>query len=478
MCSTKFSYGIPSLVAAALALGGCMVGPDYRTPNLPVPESWQAPKPHQANNENLLDWWQQFDDPVLTELVSLAENDSPTLEQAYASIVQARSTLTSSRAAALPEASGSVSKSRSRQTLENISAISESTSAGLDASWEIDLFGKLRRASQAARARVEARIDDWHDARVSLAAEVADTYVQYRGCRQLVNLYEQQLASLRETARVTQIAQAAGFTSPADAALISASRASSNSTFIDQRSECDLLRKSLVELTGASEPRLVELLDTPGEERLPEPAGLTVTAVPADLLRQRPDLASSERELAAANAEVGEAIANRFPSLSLTGSIAIGLDSDTSRTWSIGPSLSVPLFDAGERRAAVTSAQAAYDSAVAGYRQSLRTVVLEVEQALVNLDAARRREGESEEAAQGYQAYFEAIDRYWEAGGVSLLDREDARRQALDQQIELVTLRQNQVRYWIALYKALGGGWRVEQNTASQPPAMQNGETL
>ncbi len=131
-----------------------------------------------------------------------------------------------------------------------------------------------------------------------------------------------------------------------------------------------------------------------------------------------------------------------------------------SREWSLGPQLTVPLFDAGKRRAAVDSARADYDSALATYRQTLRTAVMEVEQALVRLDAARRSQASTQRASEGYEASFQATDRNWQAGNASLLDREEARRSALSAEIELITVQQNQVRYWIALYKALGGGWQ------------------
>ncbi len=227
-------------------------------------------------------------------------------------------------------------------------------------------------------------------------------------------------------------------------------------------------------MTGGDEERLIGVLGkTPAQ--LPEPAGLNVQQIPADMLRQRPDVASSERELAAANAEIGVAQADRLPSLSLSGTFSVGNTvGQHNRSWSLGPVLSVPLFDGGKRRAAVDGAKASYDAALAVYRQTLRTSVMEVEQALVRLDAARRRESDVERSTAGFRESFEAIDRNWQAGSVSLLDRETARRQALTAEIELITLQQDQVRYWIALYKALGGGWQTGQPLARHPTS--NGE--
>ncbi|RMQ47792.1 hypothetical protein ALQ04_04057 [Pseudomonas cichorii] len=457
-------------ILCALIASGCVMGPDYRPPEVRLPTQWQAPLPHDASVKSLSGWWQQFNDPQLERLLQWAEADSPTLDQAWANIEQARATLAVSDADAAPNLQGNLSRSRTGERQDGDSQSYSSSSAGLDAAWELDLFGKFRRNREAASNRIQARVDDWHDARVSLAAEVADDYVQFRGCQRLVLTYEQQLDSQRQTAELTGLSLKAGFTAPADLALTRASAASSQSTLINQRSECDVLLKQLTRLTGTDESQVRALLGQ-APAILPAPARLGVHSIPADLLRQRPDLASRERELAAASADIGVAEAQRWPSLSLSGSFAVGTSNgQLLRNWTVGPLLSLPLLDGGLGRATVKSAEAAYDAALAAYRQTLRTSVSEVEQALVRLDAARRREADVERATQGYSEYFQAVDKSWQAGGVSILDREVARRSALDAQIELITLQQEQVRYWIALYKALGGGW---QDTPDGQPLAQ-----
>lgn len=453
------------LPAAFLTLAGCTVGPDYHRPQLTAPAAWVAPKPHGGEDGRLIGWWDRFNDPILTRLQKLAEDNSPTLEQAVARIDQARATLSGNRAQGLPTVTGSGSYTRSGQNGGEAQAVTmEGEQFGADASWEIDLFGKVRRNSEAAKARVEARIDDWHDARVSLAAEVADTYVQLRGCEQLAALYRQQAQSQNETARLTRINADAGFTAPTDAALADASAASVRSSLADQVAQCDLLVKSLTSLTAMDEAALREMLGS-GSGVLPQPTALDVASVPADVLRQRPDVASSERELAASSAEIGVAVAELYPSLSLGGSISVG---GGTTSWSFGPSLSLPLFDGGKARAGVRSARAGYDLQFATYRETVRAAVLEVEQALVRLDAARSREADAARAAQGYQANFNAIDRLRQVGNASMIDRESARRNALDAERTLVDLRTAQVRYWIALYKALGGGWDAAASATSQ----------
>lgn len=470
-----FSFFSTAVAPLALALAGCAVGPIYQEPAPAVPATWHTALPHGGNVGAMENWWQQFDDPVLSRLIALAESDSPSLTKAWASIDKARATLTTAQAAGLPSVDAQGSVSRGRQQFGTTSTTTSTTStrsAGLDASWELDLFGKVRHSTEAAQARIDARVDDWHDARVSLAAEVADTYVQYRGCGLLTEAYERELTSTQETAKATAASVAAGFTAAADGALARATVASASSTLASQRAQCELLVKSLVNLTGTDETALRAML-AEGGTSVPQPAALEVQSVPAQVLRQRPDLASRERELAATSAEIGAAQADLYPSLSLSGSITVTTSSfaSTLTTWSFGPSLSIPLFDGGKRRAAVDSASASYTAAYADYRQTVRDVVKEVEQALVRLDSAAQRAEQAERAAQEYRRYFEATEQNWRAGGESLLNVEQARRAALSSEIELITLQRDRVEYWIALYKALGGGWQANA-PASSPEAL------
>lgn len=404
------------------------------------------------------DWWSQFDDPVLTLLLRSAESASPTLAKAWSHIEKARATLSSASTSGLPAVSGQTSVTRGTQQSGSVATV---RSAGLDASWEIDLFGKVRRGVESARARLEARESDWHDARVSLAAEVADNYVQYRACGLLASAYEEELTSMNETARATESLVHAGLTASSDGALARASLASTASAALAQRAQCKLLVKSLVDLTGTEESELLTQL-AQGRAEMPRPEGIEVRGIPAQALRQRPDLASLERELAAASAEIGVAQADLYPSLSLSGSISVSALGATSsmNTWSFGPTLSVPFFDAGRRRAAVDSARAGYGAAHADWQQGVRTAVKEVEQSLVRLDGAAKRTEQAELAAQEYRRYLVAAQAQWRAGTTSLLDLEASRRQALSTQIELIGLQRDRVTYWIALYKALGGDWR------------------
>lgn len=454
---------LPLAVCLAWGLTACATSRLEEAPQPQAPPSWQAELPHGGQVGDLQQWWRQFDDARVARLVEMAERDSPSLTQAWVNIEKARATLRSTRAQALPSLNGSASASRNNQLQAGLSTTTgTSRSAGFDASWEVDLFGKVRRNAEASEARVEARTADWHDARVSLAAEVADTYVQYRACILLADAYQREAASTAATEQATANAVRAGYTAALDGALTRASHASAQSSLLQQTTQCGLLVKSLVYLTGVEEPVLRRLIDD-GENRVPRPIGLEVQAVPAQVLRQRPDLASLEREVAATAAEIGAAQADLYPSLSLSGSVSVSASSlaSASTLWSFGPSLSIPLFDGGKRRAAIDSAQASYQSAMASYRQGVRTVVRDVEEALLNLDGSRRRAERAETAAREYRSYFLSSENNWRAGRTSLLTLEDARRSALSAEITEITLQQNRVQYWIALYKAVGGGWQA-----------------
>lgn len=453
-----FHVHLTYLLASGL-LVGCATGPDYVRPDMRMPATWQAPAPHGGKMEQMTDWWSQFKDPVLIELQQAAQKDSPTLDKAVAAIKSARVSVTTSRASGIPSLSASATATRSGD-IDTPSLAATTTKSGLDASWEIDLFGRVRRGVESAKATVEARVADWHNARISLAAEVATDYVDYRACRLKLAAYEDQAHSYQETLRITQILVKAGFSALSDLALAQAGAASASSSAIDQQAQCNLGIKALVSVTGLEEMRIRELLGS-DNVALPTPAETSIESVPAALISQRPDIISSERQLASAMAKIGVAEAGRWPSLSLTGSIALSQVAGVATTpWSLAPALSLPLFNAGSSAAKVDGARADYDSALATYKSNVRTAVKEVEQALVNLDSAARREGDARTSASQYRSYFHASEINWQSGRISLLDLETARRTSISAEVSLIDVNQTRVDQWITLYKALGGSWQ------------------
>lgn len=429
---------------------------------------------------NLLDWWTAFKDPTLIRLLRSAEADSPTLAQAASAIATARANREKTEADLLPKLSlgAGVTRTGSHPLGSGVSdastfatsvgGISTTKSAALDASWEADLFGSRRRSKEAATARLDARGAEWHDARVSLAAEVGNEYVNFRACQMLVQSQQSNLDSLRRTADSTRFAVENELTAPAELTLATAGTANAAASLRAQQAECDLSVKALVALTGIDEPELRRELAAEKPD-IPASPDLDVNTVPVQLLSQRPDLVASERNLAAASADIGVAEANRYPRLSLLGSISVtrtetlGIGTSTA-PWSIGPSLTLPLFDGGALRAQVASARASYQAALANYQSAIRTAVKEVEQSLVRLDAASKRSIDIANSARDYRRYFDAAEQNWRAGGISLLTLEEARRNALQAEQVDISTRRDRVLYGIALYKALGGGWQYQDN--------------
>jgi outer membrane protein, multidrug efflux system len=434
------------------------------TPTESAPERWQASLPHGGDALALANWWQRFDDPLLPALVGQAQLHNPTLAQALARVAEARANARASDAARWPSLNLAAQGTRGASAGSGFTTSTQS-SAGLDASWEVDLFGATRAQVAAAQARSEQAALAWHDARITLAADVAQTYVSFRACESQQQVLDQDAASQRQSAELAREKVRVGFESPANGALADGAAADATNRAIAQRADCDVLVKSLVLLTGQGEAALRERLK-PASATLPQPAAFGVGTLPAQLLAQRPDIAAAERGLVAAAAEVGVAEAARYPRLTFSGNLGLGAlrvagSTSDGTTWGFGPQLLLPLFDAGERAARQDAARARYDEARAALDGRVRGAMSEVEQALVRLDAATRREGEALRASQGFRDYFAAAEQRWRIGAGSLIDREEARRTALAAQSALINVQRERVAAWITLYRVLGGGWQA-----------------
>ena len=449
---------------ASITLAACAVGPTYSPPPTTAVVEWQAPLPHDGDVAVLAGWWARWNDAVLVALIDAAQSANPTLDQAAARIRQARAGQIVAGASQLPAVTGSASASRGNLAGQSLGlgALS-SVSALAQAAWEIDLFGANRRGREAATARFGARSLDWHQARVSLAADVAASYANLRVNEALVVGYERDVASRQETSRLTGLKADAGFEAPANAALARASASEAAARLTAQRAEIDLGVKALVALTGLAESVLRNTLAA-GRAQVPSGANLSVEPVPANVLAQRPDLAASERELAALTADIGAAEADRYPRISLTGSVGYSLariagSSAGTATWGFGPSVDIPLFDAGRRSAVVEQAKARYDESVAGYKATATRAVREVEEALTQLQSAKLRAPDLQASLAGYQAFERAAQARLSVGAGSVLELEDARRAVLAAQVAVLAVERERLAASISLYRAVGGGW-------------------
>ena len=457
-------------LSVLLGLGACASAPSSpASVSAPLPTQWFATlpaqdstaalpqKPHQGTLTDLTRWWQQQGDPLLVELIAAGQAVSPTVASARSHIEQSRAARTTAGAALLPslEASASASRARSQQAGGvDPAPVATTVQAGLQTAWEIDLFGGRRASRDAATDRLAGAQAQWHDARVSVAAEVANQYHSLRSCHQLEGVTRADATSRQETARLSRLSTEAGFTAPATDALARASAAEASARATQQHAQCDLDVKALVALTGIAEPELRQKMAVT-QPAPAQTAMISIATVPASALAQRPDVFNAEREVAAASADMGSAEAQRYPRLTLGGAIggarisAGGVSTDLS-TWSIGPlALSLPLFDGGQRAANVAAARARYDEAAALYRARVRQAVREVEEALVKLQSTAERESDSQTAAASYRASFVGTEARFRSGLASLVELEDARRTLLASEITLVSLqRERKAESW------------------------------
>ena len=448
---------------APLALCACALAPPPAQVSAQAPPQWYAAPAHNASLTELSGWWQRQGDPLLVRLIDAAQAASPNVSAARSRIEQSRAQRVAAGAALLPSVDAGASISRANQ--QSALPTGTTTQVAFQARWEIDLFGGRRAERRAADERLAGAQAGWHEARVSVAAEAANQYYTLRACGQLLAVAEQDAASRFDTARLTQLTTEAGFQSPATAALARASAAEGQSRATGQRALCDIDIKALVLLTAMAEPQLRQELAAAGSAQAAQPAPIVISTLPAQTLAQRPDVFNAEREVAAASFEVGSAQAERYPRLSLQGSVGAanfrtGGENTKLDTWTIGPlALTVPVFDAGRRKADVKAASARYDNAVITYRAVARQAVREVEESLVNLNSTALRGGDAQVALEGYRYSFRATEDLYKNGLASLLQLEDARRTRLGAENAVVTLQRERNAAWIALYRAAGGGW-------------------
>jgi outer membrane protein, multidrug efflux system len=263
------------------------------------------------------------------------------------------------------------------------------------------------------------------------------------------------------------------------AALARASAAEARARENQQTTACEVQRKALAALTGLEEPVLRSKLEAASQQHSHLLKGFAIPSVPAQTIAQRPDIIAAERDVMVASAQVGSAKAQRYPRLTLAGSIgalrynSMGIES-TLDTWSFGPlAVSVPVFDAGQRRANVTVAQTRYNEAVIGYRAKVRNAVREVEEALLNVASTQARTQEAQTASAGYAEYLLSISQRYDQGLSSLMEFEEARRIALAAQSALLSLDFESKRAWIALYRAVGGGFEPDLSISESSPVSQ-----
>lgn len=460
------SLRIIGLLFLACSLGGCVVGPDYQKPLLALPVAWgNAQRSAASKPPELAEWWQRLNDPLLNALIEEAAAGNLDVATSKAKIREARASYRKAIGTLSPSVDGSSSATRSRSAASDGGASSTYSQfeTGFDASWEIDLFGANRRAIEAARYGVNAAQEELRATLLTLVGDVASNYVEARGYQARIALARRTAASQRETAELTRTKFEAGASSAVDVANAAGQAASTEANIPDLESAYAEAVHRLSVLTGRPPAALTDRLKKYAP--IPKPRLPIPTGIPADILLARPDVRLAERQYAQYTAKVGEAEAARYPSASLSGDIStsgteIGdLGKSSSIGWSFGPTLSVPLFNGGQLKAAVEVAQAQRDQYFIAYRSAVLTALEDVENAIVSLAQERIKSGKLATSAKHYRDAASLGRALYQSGSQSFLDLLEAERSLYSAEDSLIESQVAITTDYIALNKALGGGW-------------------
>jgi multidrug efflux system outer membrane protein len=461
------THRVPLAALVLAVLSACTLGPNYQRPDQGLPSSYDA-NIAQSAGAAVVDaqWWTLFGDATLNTLVASAFEKNADLRLAVARIDEAAGVLSETGAALLPEIDLAENSSRSRaSTLSAIpvpasAVLSNSHRLALSTSFELDLWGKLRRATESARAQLLASQYGRDSTRLTLAGTVAQSYFALRSLDAQIIATSASLKSREASASLAGKRLAGGVASALDVNQAEAARADAASTLKDLVRQRAAIEHQLGSLTG--QPGLVV---APGDlAALPVPAA-PPAGLPATLLERRPDVAQAEQTLVAANAQIGYAKAAMLPTISLTGNLG-GQSAELSdilksgaRIWSAGIGLSFPLIDGGKFKARTEQAEARQRQAVASYQKAVETAFRETADGLVAVQQSTAQEADLKARADAAAQSLKLAQRRYEAGYSGFLEVLDAQRTANDAQNALVRGRQARLAYTVDLMKALGGGW-------------------
>lgn len=448
-----------------LAVGACTQGPDYVAPIPDAPQGWSLP---YATAPQGREWWQAFDDPQVAALVVRALAANPDLAAAEASVRAARALVDKAAGGTWPQVDGAADASRGRTPATETGGTktkartANSFGLGFDATWEVDLWGRLGRQVEAAAASAEATQAQADGVRLTLVGDVVRTYVELRGTQLRLRVAQQTVESYADTVGLTEAKFQAGTGSGLDLARAQAQLASSRADLPPLRAELAARLHALGVLTGQHPTALAELLDQ--AVAIPNMADAPGLGLPADLVRNRPDIRQAERQLAAATAEIGVAQADLYPSLTLSGSVGLSathagsLLELASRTWSFGPALVLPLLDGGTRRAEVDYRVALAQQARETWRSAVLAALGEVEDNLAAWDQQVRRVQALEVAVATSRAALDLAVELHDKGLSAYLDVLDSMRELRSLEAQLAEAQVQAATGLVSLYKSLGGG--------------------
>jgi len=452
-------------ILLALVLAGCAVGPDYKKPEVESPEKYkEAGEWLVANQSDAVpkgEWWKVFRDPVLDELMGRVQVDNQNLRAAEARYRAARAQVTAARAALFPNVGVSAGANKGKSA-GDVNATATRYTVSLDAQWEIDLWGKVRRQVEAAGAGAQASAADLENLRLSIQAELATDYFQLRVTETGMDVLQELIGAFRKSLDIAQNRYNAGVAAKVDVVQAQAQVRSVEAQLIDVRASRAQLENAIALLTGkAASDFSLGRLPAGYDPHIPQvPAG-----IPSTLTQRRPDIAAAERRVAQANAEVGVAQAAYFPSLSLTGSIGSASSSlsklfnVSNRIWSLGLGLAETLIDFGARGAQVEISRAQYDEAVANYRQTVLTALQEVETNLATVHWLTEEVKAQEDATLLARESVQLTINQYKAGIVSYTNVVQVQSTQLNEERSALQLLGRRLAAQVALIKSLGGDW-------------------
>lgn len=465
-------------VALVIGVQGCAVGPDYHAPGLTLPGAWgQRDQPGVTpTTPDLMDWWRRFGDPVLDTLIERAIVKNLDLKVAIANVREARALRGVAGADQFPTIDAAGAYSRVRET-ENVRPLPKGFDAehhlflvGLDASWELDVWGRVRRSVEAADATLEAAEDNRRDVLVIVLAEVARNLVELRAAEQRLRIAADNIKTQQDVVDLTRVRFDAGLATQVDVSQARALLATTQAQVPALQAVRDQAIHRLAVLVGDAPANLLDEL-RPIDRIPPAPPSVPI-GLPSDLVRRRPDIRRVERELAAATARIGVATADLFPRFSLTGTLGVAaidagkVFTGASRFFSIGPQMVWPIFAGGRIRANVHVQEARQGAALARYEQTVLGALEETEDALVAYGEEHARQQRLAEAVDASQVALTLSRELYLRGLVDFLTVLDSQRSLYAAQDQRVQSERTLIVSLITLYKALGGGW---ETTEMQP---------
>ncbi|MGD0819959.1 MAG: efflux transporter outer membrane subunit [Desulfomonilia bacterium] len=450
-------------------VSGCAVGPDYHRPSIDTPAPWRYEELQAKTMANTA-WWEQFDDPVLNDLILVALKENKDILIAAARIEEFMGRYRVTRSEAFPQVGGAASGSRTRVS-DNINEYlpsiydnpySDYLVTG-NASWEIDLWGKIRRANEAARANLLSTEEDRRTVIMSLVCAVADAYIDLRDLDRELEIAEGTLKSRENTLQLFRMRFNKGVISELELRQVQLEYEMALAT-VPVIQKLIIQQENLISVLLGRNPGAIARGKAIDQFVLPTvPSGL-----PSDLLAQRPDIRQAEQDLISANAEIGVAKAAYFPSISLTGSYGVeskdlsNLFKGPAHMWSLGVPINMPIFTAGAISGQVKAAEAIQKQSLIRYQQVIQQAFKEVNNALVDQSKTREQLQAQKQQEDTARAYVRLARLKYENGYVSYLEVLDAERSMFNVQLSYVRTQADLFRALVNLYKSMGGGWVVK----------------